>query len=393
MLEIADAVVVGGGALGLGVAEALSRRLSRVLLVEAGRCGARATAGGFAWVNASSKANDETYHRLNAEACRVHLAMAADGDAARTGWNGGGSLTWARQSDAAAMAELIQRLETLQAWNYPVVRVSRGEMQALEPYVRFDEDVVGMFAPSEGWISTPRLMRFYGEQARERHAAIAEFTEVTGFTLDHRGAVQSVETSAGRVATRVVVICAGTESGRLAGLLVQHPNPITDRLVTRSPGLLVESGPLPADACVHRVCFPAQASGFHLRPTPEGGMLLGADDTDADTARASGAQNSALAAIEQAHANGAALLMERAAVVLPSLDTAAKLSSRTCVRPVPSDGLPVVGDLPWAPGAYLLVTHSGLTLGPLLSLLLAGEIVTGQNSPWLAPYRPERFYR
>jgi len=393
MLEMADAVVVGGGVLGLAVTEALSRRLSRVLLIEAGRCGARATAGGFSWVNASSKVQDETYHRLNAEACRFHLGLASEWDAARTGWNGGGSLSWVRQSDGPAMEALAGRIETLQSWGYPVVRVSRGEMQALEPYVSFEEDAVGMFAPSEGWISTQRLARFYGEQARERHASIAEFTEVTGFTLDHRGAVQSVEASAGRVATRVVVICAGTESGRLASLLVQHPNPITDRIVTRSPGLLVESAPLPAESCVHRVCFPAQPNGFHLRPTPEGGMLLGADDTDAETAQASSAQNSALAAVEQAHASGAAQLIERAAAVLPSLDIAAKLSPRTCVRPMPSDGLPVVGDLPWTPGAYLLVTHSGITLGPLLGMLLADEILTGRHSPWLAPYTPARFYK
>ena len=97
MLELADAVMIGGGVLGLALTEALSRRFSRVLLLEAARCGAKATAGGFAWANASSKWQNEHYHRLNAEASRLHLTLAAEYDAARTGWNGGGSLSWSRQ--------------------------------------------------------------------------------------------------------------------------------------------------------------------------------------------------------------------------------------------------------------------------------------------------------
>lgn len=66
-------------------------------------------------------------------------------------------------------------------------------------------------------------------------------------------------------------------------------------------------------------------------------------------------------------------------------------SSRRCMRPMPADGLPIVGALPGIQGVYLLVTHSGITLGPLLAQLLADEIVTGRISPWLERYRPDRF--
>ena len=266
-------------------------------------------------------------------------------------------------------------------------------MQALEPHVRFEEDAAGLFAPSEGWISTARLTRFYIEQAREHHADIAEYTHATGFSRDHRGAVASVETTAGRVSTRVVVLCAGTETGTLASMLIGRINRLTERLVTRSPGLLIEAGPLPVNARVHRVCYPAAASGFHMRPTTDGGLLLGADDTDAQTAYGLTAQRAAPAAVAEAHSEGAALLMERTAAALPHFDLSVPVTTRTCIRPIPSDGLPVVGELPGVPGGYLLVAHSGVTLGPLLSQLLADEIVTGRVSPWLAPYRPERFYQ
>jgi len=391
MLELADAVVVGGGILGAAVSAALSRQLSRVLLIESDRCGGQATAGGFAWVNASSKTADENYHRLNAESCRLHLDLAAQFGAVRTGWNGGGSLTWALQSDADAIAALEARSERLQAWNYPTARVSSGEMRALEPCIQFDNDAVGLFAPSEGWISTPRLMRFYMDQIHEHKGEISEFTEATGITLDHRGAIASVETSRGRVTTRKLVVCAGVESDRIVGLI---PGPFRRRsasLLTRDPGVLVETGPQNPNARVHRVCWPAAPGGLHMRPTSEGGVLIGADDTDAICAR-NGVAGRGTDHGDSAASSSAKLLLDRSTQVLPNLDQNARISTRICIRPMPTDGLPIVGELPLVAGAYVLTTHSGVTLAPLLSSLLADEIVTGRRSTTLAPYRPERLF-
>ncbi len=392
MIELADAVVVGGGILGIAVTEALSRRFSRVLLLEANRCGARATAGGFAWVNASSKWEDEAYHRLNAEACMRHISLAAEWDAHRIGWNGGGTLMWADQRDRGGLAALENRIQTLQRWEYPVARISRQEMQALEPYVRFDDDAVGLFAPSEGWISTARLVRFYADQAREHRAEIAEYTEAEGFTLDHRGAISSVETHRGRVSTRVVVLCAGAESGRLVGLALRRANRESRDVIKTSPGLLVETEPVPANSRIHRVCYPASATGLHLRPTPEGGLLIGADDTDELCGTDNGLSGKGEADVSE-FADATAMLTKRVNAVLPAFEKGAVPTARRCVRPIPSDGLPLVGELPGLPGAYMLASHSGVTLAPLLSSLLADEIITGRRSPWLTAYRPERLLK
>lgn len=391
MLEIADAVVVGGGILGVAVTAALGARFSRVLLVEADRCGNRATTGGFAWVNASSKTTNEAYHLLNAEACRRHLALAEEWGANRTGWNGGGSLMWSGETDRDAAVALAARIETLQRWNYPAARLSHGEMQALEPYVHFGPDATGLFAPSESWVSTPRLVRFYVEQAREHHAQISEFTNATGFTLDHRGTIASVETTRGRVATRIVIICAGTETGNLAALIPGVGTMLTGRLLVDAPGFLVESAALPENARAHRVCLPAGANGFHIRPTVDGGLLCGADDTDASCAERSSHASAASHASVEASARATDLLVQRAASILPQLDRTVRFSPRYCARPMPADGLPIVGSVPGVPGAYLLASHSGVTLAPLLSQLLADEIITGRNSSWLADYRPDRF--
>ncbi|NBO21116.1 MAG: ABC transporter substrate-binding protein [Rhodobacteraceae bacterium] len=59
-------------------------------------------------------------------------------------------------------------------------------------------------------------------------------------------------------------------------------------------------------------------------------------------------------------------------------------------RPVPQDGLPLLGGLPGFGGATLAVTHSGVTLAPLIGRLLAREILFGEESALLAPFRPLR---
>ena len=60
-------------------------------------------------------------------------------------------------------------------------------------------------------------------------------------------------------------------------------------------------------------------------------------------------------------------------------------------RPMPLDGLPVIGFTKVVPNVYLAVMHSGVTLAPLVGELSAIEIMDGVNVELLAPYRLERF--
>ncbi|MEO0358769.1 MAG: FAD-dependent oxidoreductase, partial [Pseudomonadota bacterium] len=61
-------------------------------------------------------------------------------------------------------------------------------------------------------------------------------------------------------------------------------------------------------------------------------------------------------------------------------------------RPMPSDGLPIIGAV--AKGVYAAVMHSGVTLGPVVGGLVAQEVLNGPTNTTqsqLAPYRPDRF--
>ena len=60
-------------------------------------------------------------------------------------------------------------------------------------------------------------------------------------------------------------------------------------------------------------------------------------------------------------------------------------------RPMPRDGFPVLGFPKGTPNVYIALTHSGVTLAPLIGELAAMEIVDGVTVKMLSPYRPDRF--
>ena len=59
---------------------------------------------------------------------------------------------------------------------------------------------------------------------------------------------------------------------------------------------------------------------------------------------------------------------------------------------MPLDGYPIMGFANEAPNMYIALTHSGVTLAPLLSQLAMLEICDGATvDSVLAPYRLDRF--
>ncbi|MBL8128556.1 MAG: FAD-binding oxidoreductase, partial [Chloroflexia bacterium] len=59
--------------------------------------------------------------------------------------------------------------------------------------------------------------------------------------------------------------------------------------------------------------------------------------------------------------------------------------------PMPADGYPSVGSVSAIPGYYEAITHSGVTLAPLIGRSLAATILGQPPDPLFAPYRPDRF--
>ena len=143
--------------------------------------------------------------------------------------------------------------------------------------------------------------------------------------------------------------------------------------VTTRAGVTVVTKPLPTG--LRHVVY---AGKVHFKP--DGGGRLVAGRTD---------YRSSIPTPEAAQQAGE----ETAALVRPWLRNFGSdeiEAVRIGIRPIPGDGLPMVGAIPGHPNVSVAVTHSGISLGGLIGREHAHEILTGAASSVLADYRPER---
>jgi glycine/D-amino acid oxidase-like deaminating enzyme len=169
-----------------------------------------------------------------------------------------------------------------------------------------------------------------------------------------------------------VVNCAGAAAAGIAALAGLRL-PLHSRR-----GVLVYTSPVAV--AVSRV---VHAPHVHLRPDGAGRLLLHSPDID-DAAHTSdgGAVDVDPAAVDK--------VVETGRVLYPGLRAATVESVRVGERPIPDDGLPVLGRAPGLPNFHFAVSHSGATLCVHAGALVAGEVLGDDHSGELAPFRFER---
>lgn len=361
--------VIGTGVIGASAAYFRATLGADVTLVSSGPLASATSLVSFGWLNANGKA-PEHYFQLNWDAMREHAQLAASVPSAPW-WHGGGSLEWADGDEP--QARLLDRAATYRARGYPAEVVGQDRIRALEPDV-----AAGPAAPEsavhfaeEGWADPVQLAAALVRGAVERGARLRSGDAVSAFEADGPdGAAATVVTqSGGRWRADVVVNAAGPNAGSIAGLAGLELES------GGSLGLTIVSAPAPVS--LGRV---VRAPRTHFRPDGAGRVMLASPRAD-----------SLLHQPDLDIAEVAWSVMQEAAAYLPGLQGVEVEAARVGRRAMPSDGLPVVGPLPEAGWLYHAVTHSGVTLAPLLGRLVATEIVNGQSQPALAPYRPTRF--
>ena len=367
MSERYDVAVIGAGMLGASAAYRLACAGRRVVVVEAAEPASGTTGNSFAWLNAVHK-EPEAYHRLNADGVAAYQGLGEE-LGADIGYHGGGSLQWGETP--AEQATIRERVTRLAGRGYAARWISRDEVLALEPGLVIGPEVEGVaYHPNDGWVDAPRLVRAFLNRALAEGADLWRRTPVRALRAGRGGKV-TVVTERGELQVDALLVCAGVAAPELlAPLGVRLP-------VRRVPGLLAVTSSMESRPA--RVVY---APGVHLRPDVGGGLLLGADDIDALTGEGTSPGEPP---------EFARPLLERACRVFPAATAARLASVRIGVRPVPEDGHTVAGPVSGLDNVWVLVTHSGITMGPLLGRLIAAEMLGGPPDRRLAPFRPERF--
>ncbi|MBA7473856.1 D-amino acid dehydrogenase [subsurface metagenome] len=79
--------------------------------------------------------------------------------------------------------------------------------------------------------------------------------------------------------------------------------------------------------------------------------------------------------------------------MMPSLVEAELVLQTACLRPLPADGLPLLGEVPGWGGVYLATGHwtKGILLSPVTARIITDLMVRGNTSIPLEPFAPDRF--
>lgn len=361
-------VVVGAGIIGSCLAHALARAGERVVLADGGVPGGGASAASYAWLNSNSF-DDPGYHALRVLGMAAYRGLAA---ALGTG-------EWLHETGCVRVAatdteakELRARVARKRATGYPAELLDPRRAARTEPALTrlpCEPAAIASF-PAEGYIDTTTLIGCLLAEFRALGGVLAR-ARVTSLLGDGAGA----RTTDGDLTADRVVVCTGADTSLLRetgfGLAARGPagaTAITAPVPVRMRGL------------IH---FP----DVTVRPDGGGRLLLHALDIDERLdPGAPGPDESRLDGESLAELTRRA----RTWLGLPAGDLDVE-RTRVSVRPHPPDGFPVVGSVPGAPGAYVVCTHSGVTLAAILARLVTAEIRGGEPDPLLAPYRPARF--
>lgn len=351
-----DIIVVGAGIVGASIAYHLAKAGARVTVVESRtRAGAGVTGRSFGWINLVNAPTDEPDIAFGLRRQGVSEFRRLDdelGGALNVDWRGG--LVWrANDADTEALAAYHE------ARGVSVSRLARTSMVAAEPRLAAPP-ALAIHSEHEGAVDPAAAAETLLRGAWELGAARRMATRIDGLATQG-GRVTGVRVGRWTLGADAVVLATGTETGRLAATVD------IDLAVRASKAVLLTLNG-PPGLVRHIVSCPE----IEIRQGPDGAFLCADYPTPA------------------APADHAATTAATARRFFTDAADIAPVSGRIGDRPVPVDGLPVIGAHPKAQGLYIAVMHPGVILAPLAGRLAAEELVLGTEFEELAPFRPDR---
>lgn len=347
-------LIIGAGITGATLAFQLSQRGEAVTIVSTHTEGGLASAASFGWLNASFYLSHSHYH-LRHEGLAAHRRLTACLTDLPTTWQG--CLWYEATGDAQE-----ETATDLTALGYKIDRLTRAQIAARLPALGPVPEAA-LFFPEEGQSDPATLARALIK------AAGAKVIHATVQALTHKnGRATGAMTDLGPIPADRLILATGTGTPVLLEPFGQ------DLPMLKRPGLMIATNPLPP-ICPVILAAPEQ----EVRQDAEGRLHAPASaGHQGDHAEVLGAFPVVVNAT-----------LQRLRSLFPGHDIHFGHQAMA-MRPVPEDGLPVVGQGPM-PGLWVAVMHSGATLAPVVAELLAAEIMGEGPSPLLASFRPGRF--
>jgi glycine oxidase len=346
---VADAVIIGGGVIGLSIARELRcAGVGRVVVIERGDLGHAAShaAAGMLAPQAEADARDAFFH-LAHESRRIYRSFAAelleetgvDIELDETG------ILYLAFTDEELDA-LARRFAWQRGAGLAVERLSAGEILDREPHLSHAVRG-GLFFPEDGQVENRRLTHALAAACAKRRVTLLTETEVSGIETDRESAaissgVRAVVTSRGRISTELVIVAAGAWASEFNARDSDafRIEPVRGQMLcfTATPPV------------VRHVIYSPRA---YLVPRKDGRLLVGA------TVERAGFD-------ARVTAHGLHALTAGALEISTHIGDLPFREAWAGLRPHAPDGLPVIGRSPRINGVILATGHyrNGILLAP-----------------------------
>jgi glycine oxidase len=369
----ADAIVVGGGVIGLTIARALRLRgIERVMLIERARLGAEASraAGGMLAPQAEANRADEFFEL----ACASRDLYPAFADALRE--ESGTDIELERTGTLYVAftehdeEEIAYRYDWQQRVGLSVERLSAEEARRLEPCIS-ERMRAALLFPLDVQVENRRLIAALATSIERLGVDLLVETEVNSLTIE-RGRIAGVETSRGKLRAPVVIIACGARTSFIGSSDKALPHLSIEPV--RGQMLCFEMNPRVARHVIY-------SPRGYIVPRLDGRLLAGS------TSEHAGFNKSVTA-------GGINAITEHALEITPAIENLALVDSWAGLRPMAEDEWPVMGACAEVDGLFYATGHyrNGILLAPVTGELIAEQITTKMTPPMLRAFSPDRFH-
>ena len=365
-------IVIGAGIIGTTIAYELSKMGADVTLIDQEFPGSAASGSSFSWINATYPKKPYPYNLLSQLGIDAYRSLEKEINL-KINW--GGSLEWF-DSDQE-QTDLMNEIKNLKKYpRYSSVDViNESEARALEPSVDFNNQNI-VFSRADGAIDTIHAINLMIENIKFNGGSVLYPCRFQGLKYTNR-TLSSVETTVGELEADQAIFATGIDSGRLLSIDMMKPS---------TPGIIVTSKP--TENILNRIIV---GPGVHIHQQTDGRIIFG-EQTGAPSShidRLSDKPKEFPSEIfAQDHTNR---IFDTAKTFMKKAEDLKAERVSIGWRPLPRDGIPIIGRLEGLSDIYVAVMHSGVSLAAIVGKLVSEEILSGSTNLLLKDFRPSRF--
>lgn len=354
-----EVVVIGGGAVGCSIAYQLARRGKDVALIDKAEPGAGTSTKNFGlvWVQAKEP---HTYMELSLRSSLLWPQLVDELGEDVDLRQGGGLTLCLTDEDYARREAQLKRQQRSPLFQGRML--SPQEVFDMQPGV--SREITGaLWSPHDGDVNWIKWTHALARGCERVGVRMITRTEVLDIERNGDGAVTGVLTEHGRVGASHVVAAAGPWSKRVA------------EMVDVAIDLFPERGQILITEGTEMICPTPMST---VRQEPHGQFFLGVTNED-------------VGFDWSITDEGYRQIREHTAKLVPATKDLKVVRQFAGLRPMPRDGLPILGPVDRVPGFYMAVSHSGITLSPMHGRVISDLIIEGETDVPIAEYDPLRF--